>query len=209
MLPPGNEECEMTSAAALRFTGFRCGVVVLVALGALLHAHFVSAAQPGEQIELLVLDLELVGDLTDPALASAHEERIRQVSNLLRQELAQLPAYEVVDSSPAQEHIERLRATQYLHKCNGCEIDVALELGAEQVLVAWVHRVSQLILSITYEIREVPSGRPVKRKAFDFRGDNDTGWSRAVTYMVKDLAQSQKRVRAANEPTTDPARYNP
>jgi hypothetical protein len=192
-----NKECEMTSAA-LRFDRLRCGVVVLIALGALLHAHFASAADHGEQIKLLVLDLELVGDLTDPALASAHEKRIRHVSDLLRQELAQLPAYEIVNSTPAKEHIERLRATQYLHKCNGCEIDVALELGAEQVLVAWVHRVSQLILSITYEIREVPSGRPVKRKAFDFRGDNDTGWSRAVSYMVKDLAQSQRRVPPAH-----------
>jgi len=176
-----------------RFRFVAATLFMLLVAGALLPAHFASAAEPTRKIELLVLDIELVGDLSDTSLASAHEERIRRVSDLLREELAQLPAYVVVDSAPAKEHIERLRAVQYLHKCNGCEIDIALELGADQVLVAWVHRVSQLILSITYEIREVPSGRPLKRKAFDFRGDNDAGWSRAVTYMVKDLAESQSR----------------
>jgi hypothetical protein len=183
----------MTFAIALHLKRFRCAaatLLVLFALGALLPADF-AAAGPRHRVKLLVLDLELVGDLSDASLASTHEERIRSVSKLLRQELSQLPTYEVVDAAPVKEHIESLRAVQYLHKCNGCEIDVALELGADQVLVAWVHRVSQLILSLTYEIREVPSGRPLKRKAFDFRGDNDTGWSRAVIYMVKDLAQSQ------------------
>jgi hypothetical protein len=187
----------MTFALALHLRRFRCAAAtlfVLLALDALLPAHF-AAAESSHKVKLLVLDLELVGDLSDASLAGAHEERIRSVSKLLRQELSQLPTYEVVDAAPAKEHIESLRAVQYLHKCNGCEIDVALELGANQVLVAWVHRVSQLILSLTYEIREVPSGRPLKRKAFDFRGDNDTGWSRAVTYMVKDLAQSQTAVR--------------
>jgi hypothetical protein len=186
----------MTFAPALRLKRSRfaaAALLVLLALDALLPAHFASAAQPGHKVKLLVLDLELIGDLSDASLAGIHEDRIRRVSRLLRQELSQLPTYEVVDTAPAKEHIESLRAVQYLHKCNGCEIDLALELGADQVLVAWVHRVSQLVLSLTYEIREAPSGRPLKRKAFDFRGDSDTGWSRAVIYMVKDLAQSQNR----------------
>lgn len=173
---------------------------LLIALLALAPAHF-TAAESIHKTKLLVLDLELVGDLSDTSLASEHEERMRSVSNLLRQELSKLPAYEIVDQTPAKAHIESLRAVQYLYKCNGCEIDVAVELGADQVLVAWVHRVSQLILSLTYEIREVPSGRALKRKSFDFRGDNDTGWSRAVTYMVNDLAESQNKARRpAGEP---------
>ena len=181
----------MAFTLALRFTQFRGFIASILALSAMVYPQVTSAAEGGNKTKLLVLDLELVGDLTDSSRASEHEQRIRQVSNLLRKELSELPAYEVVDLAPAKEHMEQLRATQYLHKCNGCEIDLAQEVDAELVLVAWVHRVSQLILSITYEIREVPSGRPIKRKAFDFRGDNDTGWSRAVTYLVADLAQSQ------------------
>jgi hypothetical protein len=166
--------------------------MLLMASGAV-AASGERASESHKPLRLLVLDIELVGDLSDPALAREHEQRLERVSEQLRRELAQYTRYEIVDSMPASELIERLRGTQYLHKCNGCEIDIALELGADRVLVAWIHRVSQLILSLTYEIREVPSGQPLRRKAFDFRGDNDTGWSRAVTYMVKDLASAERK----------------
>lgn len=145
-------------------------------------------AAEGEPIRLVVLDLELVGDLGDPSLAAEHAARLAKTSDQLRAELSRVPRYEVVDLTPASEMIEASRATQYLYKCNGCEIDIAKRLDGDQVLVAWIHRVSQLILTLTYEIRDVPSATPVRRKAFDFRGDNDAGWSRAVTSMVNDLA---------------------
>jgi hypothetical protein len=170
--------------------------LVLIAAGLLVTADRAAAADEGdaandEKVKLLVLDLEIIGDLSDPGLERTHAVRLREVSEQLRSELAQIPDYEIVDAAPAAEMIERLRGTQYLHKCNGCEIDIALELGADQVMVAWIHRVSQLILSLTYEIREVPSGQPLRRKSFDFRGDNDTGWSRAVSYMARDIATAR------------------
>lgn len=184
----------MTSILALNPKRWRLAAAFLVALIAC------DMAESSPTIKLLVLDLELVGDV-DVSLANTHEERIRSVSNLLRQELSQLPSYEIVDTVGATERIEQLRAVQYLHKCNGCEIDLGVELGADQVLVAWVHRVSHLVLSLTYEIREVPSGRPVERRTFGFRGDNDNGWSRAVTYMVKDLAESHAHIRPSHQAT--------
>ncbi|NLG77447.1 MAG: DUF3280 domain-containing protein [Xanthomonadaceae bacterium] len=187
----------MTHAFAFRArTLLRAASLALALAGVLLlTADRSQAAQSGNEgeakVRLLVLDLEIIGDLSDPGLAEVHAVRLRKVSEQLRSELAQIPTYEIVDAAPAAELIERLRGTQYLHKCNGCEIDIAVELDADQVMVAWIHRVSQLILSLTYEIREVPSGRPLRRKSFDFRGDNDAGWSRAVSYMARDLASAQ------------------
>ncbi len=175
----------------------RSAAAVVLAAAALLGTSDYSTAaddntkSDAAKVKLLVLDLELIGDLSDPALEHTHAVRLRRVSDQLRSELAEIPRYAIVDSAPAAELIERLQSATYLHKCNGCEIDIAVELGAEQVMVAWVHRVSQLILSLTYEIREVPSGRTLRRKSFDFRGDNDQGWSRAVSYMVRDLASAQ------------------
>lgn len=204
----------MTHAFASSFCArLRAAKLVLVA-SALVAANLFAAvedtaAASDGTVKLLVLDLEIIGDLSDPQLEHTHAERLRKVSEQLRSELARIQsdgtvaspesnetrgrmAYEIVDPAPAAAMIEKLRGTQYLHKCNGCEIDIALELGADQVLVAWIHRVSQLILSLTYEIREVPSGRPIRRKAFDFRGDNDKGWSRAVSYMARDLASARR-----------------
>jgi hypothetical protein len=67
---------------------------------------------------------------------------------------------------------------------------VGKALGASQVLVTWVDRVSGLILSLTYEIHDVASGQIVGRKSYDFRGDNDAAWTHAIRYMVRDLKEA-------------------
>jgi hypothetical protein len=57
------------------------------------------------------------------------------------------------------------------------------------VLVAWVNRVSGLILTLTYEIHDVATGQIADRKSYDFRGDNDAAWTHAIDYMVRDLKE--------------------
>jgi hypothetical protein len=116
-------------------------------------------------------------------------------SDELRQELGQSGLYTVVDTTPAQPLITKLKSQQsYLHDCNGCDLEIGRQLGANQVLVTWVDRVSGLILSLTYEFHDVSSGQIVGRKSYDFRGDNDSAWTHAVKYMVRDL----KETAAAN-----------
>lgn len=187
----------MTHLFALRTHGARALAFILASVLFVLAADAGAAETPsardaGQPVRLLVLDIEIIGDLSDPALEPEHAARIARTSDLLRAELARATSYEIVDATPAHELIERLRGTQYLHRCNGCELDIALELDAQHVLVSWIHRVSALILSFTYEIREVSSGRTLRRKSFDFRGDNDEAWSRAVSYMVRDLAAEER-----------------
>ena len=140
---------------------------------------------------LLVLDVELTGDSGGPEFASEHQARLALASTKLRESLARTGRYQLLDSTPAQKTLEGLKSQYlYLHDCNGCDLDVGRQLGADQVLVAWVNRVSGLILSVTYEIHEVATGQIIARKSFDFRGDNDTSWTRAIEYMVRDLNES-------------------
>ena len=144
-----------------------------------------------ERPALAVLDVELTGDLGGPQFEAEHAVRLRMASERLRQELARSGLYRLVDLAPARGLILRLQSQQrYLHDCNGCDLDVGRQLGADQVLVAWVDRVSGLILSLTYEIHDVASGRILARKSFDFRGDNDAAWTHAIGYMVRDLEAS-------------------
>ena len=97
----------------------------------------------------------------------------------------------MVDNGPVQKTIdERKSQYRYLHDCNGCDLDLGKQLGADQVLVAWVDRVSGLILSLTYEIHDVATGQITARKSFSFRGDNDNSWTHAIDYMVRDLVES-------------------
>lgn len=139
---------------------------------------------------LVVLNIEISGDLGGPDLAAEHAARLGMASARLRAGLERTGLYELVDNAPAQDLIGQLKSQhRYLHDCNGCDLDVGRRLGADQVLVASVYRVSALILTLTYEIHDVATGQITKRKSFDFRGDNDTAWIHAIDYMVRDMKE--------------------
>lgn len=144
-----------------------------------------SAAYPSK---LVVLDVELTGDDGGAEFAIEHQARLALASTKLRESLARTGMYQLVDSAPAQATLDELKSRyRYLHDCNGCELDLGKQLAADQVMAVWVNRVSTLILSLTYEVRDVATGQLTARKSFGFRGDNDTSWTRAIEYMVRDL----------------------
>ena len=150
-----------------------------------------NAQGPAHPPKLVVLDVELSGDRGDPELAAEHQARMTLATARLRESLAHTGRYQLIDSTPAQKTLEELKSRYlYLHDCNGCDLDLGRQLGADQVLVVWVDRVSALILSLTYEIHEVATEQIIARKSFGFRGDNDASWVRAIDYMVRDLGES-------------------
>jgi Protein of unknown function (DUF2380) len=162
----------------------------------------VSAADtptPAQRPKLVVLDIELTGDLGGPQFTAEHDARLRMESGQLREQLAQSGLFTLVDNAPAQDLISKLASQQsYLHDCNGCDLEIGRRLGADQVLVTWVDRVSGLILSLTYEFHDVASGQIVGRKSYDFRGDNDSAWTHAIKYMVRDLKETATTHSVAN-----------
>jgi hypothetical protein len=167
--------------------------LMLGAFGTQAATPSAGSTEAAQQPRLAVLDIELTGDTGGPQFSAEHAARLQMESDKLRQELGLSGLYRVVDTSPAQPLITKLAAQQaYLHDCNGCDLQIGKQLGADQVLVTWVDRVSGLILSLTYEFHDVASGQIVGRKSYDFRGDNDTAWTHAITYMVRDLKESKE-----------------
>jgi len=168
------------------------GVIAIVTWGMSVLAHPVLGAEPDSKPKLVVLHIQLTGDQGGPEFAAEHAVRLKKESEILRRQLADSGLYQVVDTTPAQELITRLQSQQaYWHDCNGCDLEVGKQLGADQVLVTWVDRVSGLILSLTYEFHGVANGQLLGRKSYDFRGDNDTAWTHAITYMVRDLKNAK------------------
>jgi hypothetical protein len=166
-------------------------VLVACATVAVAASPEANTHYPASPSKLVVLDVELSGDLGGPELAPEHQARLKLATARLRESLSRTGLYRLVDSTPARSTLDELRSRYlYLHDCNGCDLDIARQLGADQVLVAWVNRVSVLILSLTYEVHDVTTGQITARKSFGFRGDNDTSWTRAIDYMVRDLDES-------------------
>jgi hypothetical protein len=164
-------------------------IFIRAAMCLVLAAGTIAAAAPPAP-RLVVLDIELTGDPGGPELRAEHEARLQMASARLRQELARSGLFRVIDTAPAQALIDKLKSQQlYLHDCNGCDLEIGRQLGADKVLVAWVNRVSGLILTLTYEIHDVATGQIADRKSYDFRGDNDAAWKHAIDYMVQDLKE--------------------
>ena len=167
------------------------GVILAIVLTVSASVPAADTSEQAQKPKLVVMDIELTGDLGGPQFAAEHNARLRMESDQLRQQLGQSGLYTMVETAPAQNLITKLATQQsYLHDCNGCDLEIGRQLGADQVLVTWVDRVSGLILSLTYEFHDVTTGLIVGRKSYDFRGDNDSAWTHAVKYMVRDLKET-------------------
>ena len=167
------------------------GLTLILCTAGTVAAVEANTPRPAPPSQLVVLDVEISGDLGGPELAAQHRARLNVATTTLRESLSRTGLYQLVDTTPAQDVINELKSRHlYLHDCNGCDLDVGRLLGADQVLVAWVNRVSALILTLTYEIHDVATGQIAARKSFGFRGDNDAAWTRAIDYMVRDLKES-------------------
>ena len=146
---------------------------------------------PGSPLALppliAVLEFELAGDLGDAALAPQQERRRHMATQVLREEIAQTLLYRVTDNSAAAELISGLSTLEYLHACHGCEFVIAERLGADHVLIPWVYRVSNLVLTLNVEIKDVSTQRLVVKRSLDFRGDNDVAWLKAVRFLLRDI----------------------
>jgi hypothetical protein len=111
------------------------------------------------------------------------------ISDQLRREFEEHRLYGVLDNAPAAEIIRSYRTGQSLYNCNGCELDIAAKLDADRVLTAWVQKVSNLILNLNIEIKNVANGEVVLKKSVDIRGNTDQSWSRGVSYLVRDMVE--------------------
>lgn len=60
-------------------------------------------------------------------------------------------------------------------------------MGADWVLIAWVQKVSNLILNLNAVVRDVNSEGVVARAFVDLRGNTDKSWTRATRYLLDEI----------------------
>lgn len=71
-----------------------------------------------------------------------------------------------------------------IRSCNGCEVGIAADAGADIAATGTVHKVSSLILSVTIVLRDVATGETSGWTA-DIRGDNERSWLRGVDWLAE------------------------
>jgi len=139
---------------------------------------------------MIVLDIELLGDTSVESMKDQDIQLIKKFSGVLRRSLKEHKSIDVIDDAHSIAMIEQAAQDQYLHRCNGCELQMGKTLGAKQVIVPWVFRMSKLVQTMYVEIRDVETGRIVMRKGLDFRGNTDNGWAHVINRHVQEIAVS-------------------
>jgi hypothetical protein len=143
---------------------------------------------------LVVLEFELVDEQNNPLTKAAQEVRLRNAGLQLQQELAERRLYRVVDPAPTAQLQRDLRLQQeYLYRCDDCAAQVGQLAKADLVMQTWVQKVSELILNLNVQIYDVAAGKVVFTKSVDMRGNDDVSWSRAVRFLVRDMAEKRER----------------
>ena len=164
---------------------------ILCAAGLLAVGGSHTAAQQPLK-KLLMLEFELIDEQKDVVPFPEKEARLAMVSQRLREALIKEELYNVIDSAPVAPLIRAEAARQSLLACNGCEVDIARKAGADRILLAWVQKVSNLILNINIEVRDAETGKVVLAKSVDLRGNTDESWQRGIDFMVRDMVENEQ-----------------
>jgi hypothetical protein len=164
----------------------------LAALGALMLAGPALVARAQALRSVVVLELELVDDHPNPATLDATRQRLVAGHTQLEAELRSRALYRVVDPAPTQALQRQLREQQeFLYRCDDCTHQVGRLAGADLAMAAWVQKVSELILNFNIEIHDVAKQQVVLSKSVDLRGNNDASWTRAIRFLVRDMAEKR------------------
>lgn len=144
------------------------------------------------------MDFELVNEMRDyetEASRAAQTQRLTLISDALRQEFDQRGMYRIIDNAPAAKMIADEKAQQDLRNCHGCELDIGRALGADVIILGWVQKVSNLILNVNVEVKDIASGKTLYTKSVDLRGNTDKSWLRGIHYMVDGIADRNQHTR--------------
>ena len=145
-----------------------------------LAALLLAGPAAAEPARIAVFDFTLTN--TSPAPSTPEElARLQRLSEQLRTALA--GRYAVVDAAPVQAKLSRVDS---IRGCNGCELDLARQLGAQQVAYGWVQKVSNLILNVNLVIEDAQTGRQLHAESVDIRGNTDESWQRGLRYLLNE-----------------------
>lgn len=141
-------------------------------------------------VPVAIFGLEFFDDTADQRDSIREEQaaRLKLVNAELVRLLTASGQMTPVDLAPFAARIEE--ASPFF-KCNACENEIAAAAGARLEAVGVVRKVSNLILSIELQVKEVDlkgvegSAKVVRAGQVDIRGNTDESWMRGVRYLVK------------------------
>jgi hypothetical protein len=154
------------------------------ALAVVLAAH---AADPGkafaeEARPAAIFPVELL-DTSGEGEKSGQAERLALATRTLTEQIDRAGRYRSVDLTP---FAAKIATTEPRYNCDGCWRVVAKDAGAEVAILAVVHKVSTLISTVNIYVADLKTDAYIAHVRGQFRGDDDTAYVRAFTFLVNE-----------------------
>jgi hypothetical protein len=114
-----------------------------------------------------------------------HRRRLREFEAALRSDLAASGkmANAALECPPNACSVGDLNDAQLLDK--------AKEAGATHLLIGRFHKMSTLIQQAKFDIIDVKARKVVFDRHITFRGDNDTAWRRAESFLARQILEQE------------------
>lgn len=176
-------------------SGFVGRLLTVVAVGGMAMV-LAWSAHAGGQVEvkpltpLAMIGFELIEEHPDPPREADQARRLVMIEQQFAQAIVAKGLYAPVDMAPARPLIDALRKQQaFLYRCESCQVEIGKSLNTRLVASGWVQKVSNLILNVNLQVRDVETNRIVLTRSVDMRGNDDNSWSRALNYLLRALAE--------------------
>jgi len=128
-----------------------------------------------------LLDTAQEGELF-PKVRPEETKRLGLLTDDLKGRLTALNRYALVATDQIAGEIKQAAP---LHRCNGCETDLAKKAGAKLAIVGLVQKFSDTLLSVTVQIVDSDTGKIVGVYSAGIQGNTDEAWLRGVSYIVR------------------------
>ena len=109
------------------------------------------------------------------------KRRLQVISDELARLMKESGRYEVVDNAPIAKEIDDKSP---IHKCNGCEDDLAKKVGADIAFIGTVRKASDVLFTVSIYVRDVKNQKIIHQGSSEIYGNTDKMWLRAVNYIV-------------------------
>ena len=109
------------------------------------------------------------------------KRRLQVISEELTRLMKESGRYEVVDTAPIAKEIDDKSP---IHKCNGCEDDLAKKVGADIAFIGTVRKASDVLFTVSIYVRDVKNQKIIHQGSSEIYGNTDKMWLRAVNYIV-------------------------
>jgi Protein of unknown function (DUF2380) len=151
-----------------------------------------EAAEPG-LIKIAVFDFELDDRSAGRGIIdqdAVDTENLELSTEEARRMLSTSGRYSIVDASSAAAEVIAAGGIQH---CNGCDVPLAKELGADQSMVGVFTRVTRVEYTLQILVRDTQAGAVVSNASTGLRMGANYSWPRGVKWLMNNRILSAQR----------------